>query len=59
MQSPRHTMYENYFFLDKSYMYARNWASTRDNLSSEFANNKDADQSVHRRTLISAFVIRF
>ena len=33
------------------------WASTRENLSSEFANNKGADQPAHPRSLISAFVI--
>ena len=32
-------------------------ASTRENMSSEFAMNKGADQPVHRRSLISAFVI--
>ena len=31
---------------------------TRENLSSGFANNTGADQTVHPRTLISAFVIR-
>ena len=35
------------------------WASTRENLSSGFANSKGADQSAHPRRLISAFVIRF
>ena len=34
------------------------WASTRENLSSVFANNKGADQPAHPRSLISAFVIR-
>ena len=29
------------------------------NLSSGFANNKDADQPAHPRRLISAFVIRY
>ena len=33
-------------------------ASTRENLSSGFANNKGADQPAHTRRLISAFVIR-
>ena len=33
------------------------WASTRENLSSMFANNKGADQPAHPRSLISAFVI--
>ena len=35
-----------------------NGLSMRENLSSGFANNKGADQSVHPRSLISAFVIR-
>ena len=35
------------------------WASTRENLSSEIADNKGADQTAHTRRLISAFVIRF
>ena len=35
------------------------WASTRDNLSSGFANNKGADQPAHPRRLISTFVICF
>ena len=35
------------------------WASTRENLSSGFANNAGADQPAHPRSLISAFVIRF
>ena len=35
-----------------------NWASSRENLSSVFANNKGADQPAHPRSLISAFVIR-
>ena len=34
-------------------------ASTRENLSSGFANNTGADQPAHLRSLISAFVIRF
>ena len=34
-----------------------NWALTRENLSSGFANNKGADQPAHLRSLISAFVI--
>ena len=34
------------------------WASSQDNLSSVFANNKGADQTAHPRSLISAFVIR-
>ena len=34
------------------------WALTRENLSSEFVNNKGADQPVHLHRLISAFVIR-
>ena len=34
------------------------WALTRENLSSVFANNKGADQTVHLHSLISAFVIR-
>ena len=34
-------------------------ALTRENLSSEFANNKCADQPAHQRSLISAFVIHF
>ena len=33
-------------------------ASTRENLSSGFANNKGADQPAHPRSLISAFIIR-
>ena len=32
------------------------WASTRENLSSVFANNKDAEQPAHLRSLISVFV---
>ena len=35
-----------------------NWASTRGNLSSGFANNKGADQPAHPRSLISTFAIR-
>ena len=35
------------------------WALTQENLSSLFANNKCADQPVHRRSLISALDIRF
>ena len=35
------------------------WASTRENLSSGFANNTGADQPAHPCRLISAFVIRF
>ena len=34
------------------------WASTQENLSLVFANNKGADQPAHLRSLISAFVIR-
>ena len=34
------------------------WASTRENLSSMFVNNKGADQTALSRSLISAFVIR-
>ena len=33
------------------------WASTRENLSFVFANNKGADQLAHLRSLISTFVI--
>ena len=33
------------------------WASTRENLSSEFANNKGEDHPAHTHSLISAFVI--
>ena len=35
------------------------WASTRENLSSGFANNKVADQPAHPRSPISTFVIHF
>ena len=35
------------------------WASTRENLSSGFANNKGADQPAHLRRLISAIIIHF
>ena len=35
-----------------------NWASTRENLSSGFANNTGADQPAHPRRLVSAYVIR-
>ena len=35
------------------------WASTRESLSSGFANNKGADQPAHPRSMISAFVICF
>ena len=35
-----------------------NWASTRETLSSRFANNKSADQPARPRSLVSAFVIR-
>ena len=35
------------------------WASTPENLSSVFANNKGAAQPVHLCRLISTFVIRF
>ena len=34
------------------------WALTLENLSSGFANNKDADQPAHLRSLIRAFVFR-
>ena len=34
------------------------WASTRENLSLAFENNKGAGQPAHPRRLISAFVIR-
>ena len=34
-----------------------NMASTRENLSSGFANNKAADQPAHAGSLISAFVV--
>ena len=34
------------------------WASTRENLSRGFGNNKGADQPAHSHSLISAFVIR-
>ena len=33
------------------------WASTQENLSSVFGNNKGVDQPAHPRRLISAFVI--
>ena len=33
------------------------WASTRENLSSVFANNKGADQPAHKGSMISTFVI--
>ena len=36
-----------------------NWASTQENLSLGFANNKSADHPAHPRRLIGAFVIRF
>ena len=35
------------------------WASTRENLSSGFANNNGTDKPAHEGRLISAFVIRF
>ena len=35
------------------------WASTRENLSSGFANNTGADQPAHPRRLIRAFLICF
>ena len=35
------------------------WATTRENLSSGFANNTGADQPAHSGSLISAFVIHF
>ena len=35
------------------------WASTQGNLSSGCANNKDADQPAHPRSLVGAFVIRY
>ena len=35
------------------------WTSTRENLSSGFANNKGADQLAHLRSLINAFIINF
>ena len=34
------------------------WASTQENLSSGFANNKGTDQPAHLHSLISAFVIQ-
>ena len=38
-----------------SYLYI--WVLTRKTLSSEFANNKGADQPEHLPSLISAFVV--
>ena len=35
------------------------WASTRENLTLVYVNNKGADQPAHSRRLISAFVIPF
>ena len=35
------------------------WASTQENLSSVFANNKKADQPAHLHRLICAFVVHF
>ena len=37
----------------------KDWASTRENLSSGCANNNGAHKPAHSHTLISAFVIRF
>ena len=34
------------------------WATSWENLFLPYANNKDADQSAHPRSLISAFVVR-
>ena len=34
------------------------WASTQENLSSGFANNKGADQPAYPFSLVSAFAIR-
>ena len=40
-------------------MYTLNkWASSRKKLFLSYANNEGADQPVHPRSLISAFVIR-
>ena len=41
-----------YFLVDK-------WASTREKLTSLYANNNGTDQPVHPRSLIKAFVDRF
>ena len=35
------------------------WAPTREKLSSDFANNKGADQSAHPRSLISAYLFAY
>ena len=35
------------------------YASTQENQSSRFANNKSADQSINSHSLISAFIIQF
>ena len=35
------------------------WTSSRENLSSGYANNKGADQPAHPRSLVSTFAIRF
>ena len=54
-------MPEGFDLIMKSGMYGpagHIWASTRENLSSGFANNTGADQPAHPRSLISAFVIR-
>ena len=46
------------YFLSKSgSQHIAIWVSMRENLSSVFANNKGADQLVHLRSLIGAFVI--
>ena len=40
-------------------MYKIKLASTRENLSSEFTNNKGADQPAHPHRMISVFVVHF
>ena len=36
-----------------------NWATSWENLLMPYANNKGTDQTVHLRSLISAFVVRY
>ena len=38
--------------------YNNIWAMSWENLFMPYANNKDADQHAHPRSLISAFVVR-
>ena len=54
-----HLLFEAYIYqVIHVIMFLHSWASTQENLSSGFANNKGTDQPAHWHSLISAFVIR-